>query len=98
MMEGVGLCVLGILGLLWICDRMRVAHGKITVSPGEGVIAVYTGFRPRNVRARISEKHPVPGCSQIEDSVEVVELTSTGFVLKYKVESGIGTIRWRARR
>lgn len=90
--------LIGALLALLIYDRTRVAYGKITVSPGEGVIAVYTGFKPRRVRARLVGKNPVPGCSQIEDFVEVTELTPTGFVLKYKVESGIGTIRWRARR
>lgn len=82
--------------LLWLITS-RYAYGTLYVGPGEGTVLIHTGFKPKRVRVRLISD-PVPGCSQLEDFVEVQNVTNSGFIIKYKVESGLGKIKWWARK
>ena len=81
-----------------IVHNYMCARGKIVLSPGEGTATVYTGFKPKKVNLKLKGKHPAPGCGKLKDHVCVKKLTATGFILEYKIETGVVTVIWRATR
>lgn len=72
--------------------------GKVTLGPGSGTTKIITGFRPKKVKVKFCKSVPIPGCSQLEDKVDVVEIHDDGFVLEYDIKSGARTIKWRASK
>jgi len=90
--------LLALIFIPLIAHNYMHAHGKLVLSPGEGTVTVHTGFHPKKVHLKIKGKHPGPGCGKLEDHVCVKKLTATGFILKYKIETGVVTIIWKAVR
>ena len=70
--------------------------GRFTVGPGKGEVRILTGWCPRKAVLWFRKQPPIPGCSQLEDTVVVDKLVKNGFIIKYDVESGPRTIKWVA--
>jgi hypothetical protein len=77
--------------------RIRIANGKVALAPGEGEITINTKFKPKSVYLRLGKQQNIPGCSQLEDTVEVISLQDRGFTVAYKIQTGPRTFRWVAR-
>lgn len=74
----------------------RCESGMIALAPGEGTVRVPMKFRPSWVKVGFMGCSHVPGCSQLEDSATVESIDCTGFIIRYKVESGTRILKWRA--
>lgn len=88
---------IGLVLLLIYHVRRTHARGEITFAPGEGVVKVHTPFKPKKVKLKFCGCVHVPGCSQLEDAAEVESLECDGFTIKFKIQSGIRVLKWRAR-
>lgn len=77
---------------------MRRKSGKITLGPGKGKVKVVTCWRPRKVKIKFMKCVPIPGCSQLDDKAHVHRLVGDGFIIKYDIQSGPRTIKWKAWR
>ena len=77
---------------------MNRKRGKITLGPGKGKVKIVTGWRPRMVKIKFCKCVPIPGCCQLEDKAKVHRLVCDGFIIKYDIQSGPRTIKWKARK
>jgi hypothetical protein len=77
---------------------MNRKKGKITLGPGKGKVKVYTGWRPRKAKIKFMKHVPIPGCCQLKDKAKVHRLVCDGFIIKYDIQSGPRTIKWKARK
>ena len=91
-----GICLGLVFLLIYLCSKKFCDYGEITFAPGEGVVRVYTSFFPKNIKLRFCGCAHVPGCSQLEDTAEVESTDCSGFTIRYKVQSGIRTLKWKA--
>lgn len=88
-----------ILTLLLLMLKLKKSRygGEIILFPSEGTIKVFTGFPPRKVKLKWLGHFHMPGCSQMEDTADVIALEDDGFVLQYKLQSGIRILEWKAK-
>jgi len=89
--------ILTLLLLMLKLKRRSSYGGEFVLFPSEGTIRVFTGFRPDRVKLKWRGKHHFPGCSQMEDTADVVSFEEDGFVLQYKLQSSIRVLEWKAK-
>lgn len=95
MTEAIGWIILALF-LIYLWSLRYCASGKITLAPSEGTMRIPTRFKPRRVDLSFCGCPSVPGCSQLEDSVEVESLDCNGFTIRYKIQSGMRIVKWKA--
>lgn len=96
MIDAIGV-ILFLIFLLYVWSWFYCASGKITLAPSEGTIHIPTPrFKPRKVDVELCGCPKLPGCSQLEDSVEVESLDCNGFTLRYRIQSGMRVVKWKA--
>lgn len=81
---------------LYLWNRRRYDYGTVVLAPGEGTFRINTLFHPKKVKLHFCGCSHVPGCSQLEDTAEVESIDCDGFTVRYKVQSGTRSLRWRA--
>lgn len=77
----------------------RREAGSIILAPSEGHVRVRTRFHPRIVKLYFKYRRPEPpSCHQPVDELTDVKLKHQGFEFKYRIESGVRTVRWVAKK
>ncbi len=92
----------------------RKKSGRIDLAPGEGTVVVQLDFRPEEVtvyfpgdRDNHDEEgegrfddcdHHSPSCVELVDEVKDLRILYRGLKFDYKIESGVRTVKWKARR
>ncbi len=92
----------------------RRKSGRIELAPGEGTVIVQLDFRPEEVIVyfpghrddnddeddnRIEDcEHHTPSCVELKDELSNLRILLRGLKFDYKIESGIRTVKWKARR
>jgi len=78
---------------------VRRESGSIILAPSEGQVRVRTRFHPRLVKLYFKHRRPQPpSCSQPVDELTDIKIRHQGFDFRYKIESGVRTVRWVAKK
>ncbi len=95
-----------VIGLAFVClliygllSGPRRESGSIILAPSEGQVRVRTRFHPRIVKLYFKYRRPEPpSCSPTVDELTDIKIRHQGFEFKYRIESGVRTVRWVAKK